>query len=146
MISLRTHNVIDYVTAVALVLVPYIFGFSHIEAARGLFITSGIALAVYSLLTKYYYSAAKIIPLGLHMVLDALIGVACILAPYVLGYRALLSSGQFAVHAVLGLGVLGLVAFTRPRSEATKTLEQRRETSGHERGGVDRFGTTGMVR
>lgn len=116
MISLRTHNVLDYVGAVALIASPYLFGFADIPAARTLFLVLGFGLAIYSAMTKYYYSVLKIIPVGLHMAFDVSAGIITLLGPWLFGYRNLLTGGQLALHFVLGLGVLALVTFTDRKS------------------------------
>ena len=125
MISLRVHNILDYIVGAVLIISPWLFGFSEIAAARNLFVWGGIALIAYSLLTNYYYAVARVIPLGVHMTLDALLGIVVILAPALFGYRDFLTSGQYALHVVLGIGALGLVALTRPRSESAKTPAER---------------------
>lgn len=127
MIPLKVHNVIDYVVGVALVLSPYVFGFADVIAARNVFIVVGLAWIGYSSITNYYYSIAKIIPLGAHMVLDALAGIALILSPALFGYRDLITDGQFALHFVMGIGALAVVALTRTRTEEAKTPIQRTE-------------------
>jgi threonine dehydrogenase-like Zn-dependent dehydrogenase len=116
MISLRVHNVLDYVIAAVLVATPFLFGFADIDAARNFFFAGGLALATYSLFTDYYYSVAKIIPLGVHMAMDVIIGIAAMLAPAMFGYSDLLTGAQQGVHFVLGLGAIGLVALTYPKS------------------------------
>ncbi len=138
MISLKAHNIADYIGAIFLILAPFLFGFYELIEARTLFISVGIALAAYSLLTKYYYSALRVIPLGVHMALDVMAGAIVLIAPYFWGYRTLLTDGQFALHVAAGLGVFGLVAFTRTKTEADKTLEERRDTAG------DHFTGTGI--
>ncbi len=125
MISLKTHNVADYVIGVVLVVCPFLFNFAHVSAAANLFMIGGTALIVYSLVTNYHYSIAKVVPLGAHMALDALLGVLFILAPALFGYRDLLTGGQYALHVVMGLGAVGLVALTRTRTEAAKTPSER---------------------
>ncbi|MCM2281101.1 MAG: hypothetical protein NDI61_04570 [Bdellovibrionaceae bacterium] len=125
MISLRTHNIADYVVGVVLIVCPFLFNFAHITAAANLFLISGIALVMYSLLTNYYYAVARIIPLGMHMALDTALGILMILAPALFGYRDLLSGGQYALHVVLGLGAVGLVALTRTRTETAKSPSER---------------------
>lgn len=125
MIPLKVHNVIDYIVGALLIVSPWIFGFAEIPAARTLFLVGGVGLIAYSLITKYYYSIAKILPLGVHMTLDALLGVLVILAPALFGYRDFLTEGQYAAHIVLGIGAVGLVALTRPRTEAAKTPAER---------------------
>lgn len=125
MISLKTHNVLDYVMGVVLAVCPFIFGFGYLDIARNLFLILGVALIVYSLFTNYYYAIARVIPLGVHMTLDVLAGVLLILAPAMFGYRELITGGQYALHIVLGIGTVGFVALTRTRTEAAKTPSER---------------------
>jgi hypothetical protein len=125
MISLKAHNVLDYIVAAVLVIAPWLFRFSEVVAARNVFLFIGIGLAAYSLLTKYYYALLRVIPLGVHMTMDAIAGVFLILAPALFGYRDLITQGQYAAHIVLGIGAVGLVALTRPRTEAAKTPQER---------------------
>jgi hypothetical protein len=127
MFSLRVHNIIDYVIGAILLISPWLFSFADIAAARNLFLIGGVLLIAYSLFTNYYYSISRVIPLGAHMTMDALLGIILILAPALFGYRDLLTEGQYAVHIVLGIGAVGLVAMTRPRTEAAKTPAERAE-------------------
>ncbi|MGZ3703039.1 MAG: SPW repeat domain-containing protein [Bdellovibrionota bacterium] len=120
MLSLKTHNVIDYVAGVFLLFVPAIFGFSEIDAARNVFLFSGIALIAYSLLTKYEYALWRVIPVSAHMSLDVLNGVLIMLAPWIFGYRDVLTPTQEVLHYVLALGVFGLVAFTQPQTDVSE--------------------------
>lgn len=125
MIPLKVHNVLDYIIGAFLVVVPWMFGLAEITAARNLFMFAGLALIVYSLFTNYYYAVARVIPLGVHMTMDALLGIIVILAPAFFGYRDQLTDGQYATHIVLGIAAVGLVALTRPRTEAAKTPAER---------------------
>ena len=131
MVTLKAHNILDYIIAIALVASPFIFDFSNVDQARNLFLTLGIGLALYSAITNYYYSLARLIPLGVHMVFDAAAGAILIAGPTLFGYRDQLSDFQVGVHIVMGLGAVGLVAITRTRTEAAKTSEQRREIDQH---------------
>jgi hypothetical protein len=131
MISLKTHNIMDYIIAATLVITPFLFNFSAISEAQNVFLILGFGLAAYSLLTKYFYSAAKLIPLGVHMILDAGAGLMVLLAPYLFNYRNQITNIQFAWHLILGLGAFILVGITRTRSEKDKTPQERRLTSSH---------------
>jgi hypothetical protein len=113
MVSLRVHNVLDYVIGAILIACPFLFGFSDIDAARRLFLTLGFGLIGYSLLTNYTYSLLKLIPVAVHMVFDVLAGMTLILGSYLFGYRDLLTGGQTALHYLLGLGAILLVSVTR---------------------------------
>lgn len=125
MLPLRAHNVIDYLVGAFLIVAPWLFEFAQVPAARTVFLMSGIAMIAYSLATNYYYSVARLIPLGIHMTLDTLLGLLMILAPALFGYRELLTQSQYAVHIAVGIGVVGFIALTRPRTEATKTAVDR---------------------
>ena len=113
MLSLRTHNILDYVIGAILVLCPYVFGFSDINTARNVFLVLGFGLIGYSLLTDYRYSIAKLIPIKVHMGLDVMAGIILLLAPGIFNYGTMLSGGQVAVHYIMGLGAIVFVAVTR---------------------------------
>ncbi len=119
MISLKVHNIADYIIGAILIFAPAIFGFSEIDAARNSFLFAGITLIGYSLFTKYRYALLRVIPLGVHMSLDVINGILVMLAPWIFGYREILTTGQEVVHYVLALGVFALVAFTQPKSESS---------------------------
>lgn len=125
MLPLRIHNVIDYLTGALLIVAPWFFGFADVSPARALFLVSGFALLAYSLLTNYYFAVVRWIPLGAHMTLDTVLGLLLILAPALFEYRGLLSEGPYVAHVAIGLGLVGLVALTRPRTEASKTAVDR---------------------
>lgn len=120
MLSLKFHNIADYVGGFALIFLPALFGFAEIPAARYLFLSAGLGLIGYSLLTRYYYSMVKLIPLGVHMALDCALGVLLMMGPWVLEYRDLLSGGQEVLHYVAGMAAVGLVALSRAKTEEEK--------------------------
>lgn len=125
MISLKTHNVLDYVFGVVLALCPYLFNFTTLDVARNLFQTVGIGLLVYSLMTNYRYSIIKLISVRAHLALDVVAGALLMIAPWLFGYRLSLSGFQTSVHVIAGLAVLGLVAFTeRGRIKAEEKPEK----------------------
>lgn len=125
MLPLRVHNIIDYLVGAFLIVAPWVLNFADIPAARTLFLLSGIALIGYSLLTNYYFSIVRWIPLGLHMTLDTVLGLLLILAPALFSYRDLLTAAQATAHIVIGASLVALVALTRPRTENAKTAGER---------------------
>jgi hypothetical protein len=127
MLSLNTHNILDYVIGAVLILCPSIFGFFNVFPARDTFLILGFGLIGYSLLTNYRYSIAKVIPLGVHMFLDVTAGAVLILAPYIFNYRDFITGGQTVVHFVMGVGAWLLVAFTNRRTN--RMVDRYEETS-----------------
>src|SRR3989344_7150587 len=109
MVSLKVHNILDYVGGGLLILAPFLFGFADVDAARNVFMLSGFFLVMYSLFTNYYYAVIRVIPLGVHMTLDVANGVLIMIAPWIFNYREVLSPGQEYLHYILGIGVLALV-------------------------------------
>lgn len=128
MISLRIHNILDYVIGAVLILCPPVFGFSDVMAARDVFLVLGFGLIGYSLLTQYRYSIAKLIPLGVHMFLDVASGFILMIGPWLFGYRESITNAQTILHFVLGLGAWALVAFTDRRSNL-QMIEAGRDRS-----------------
>ena len=125
MISLRTHSILDYGVAALLVVSPWIFGFATVDAARSVFVTAGLSLLTYSLITDYRYSVAKIVPVGVHMFMDVVLGILVMIAPAVFSYRDLITGGQYGLHFVMELGAIGLVAFTRLDHHGSRKAEAR---------------------
>lgn len=125
MLSLKSHNVLDYLLGALFLVSPWFFDFVQIVEARLLFLASGFTLIAYSLFTNYYYSLARLVPLGVHMTLDAVLGVFLILAPALLNYRGEITPAQYVVHIVLGVATVGMVAITKPKSETSKSLTDR---------------------
>ncbi|MGE0615050.1 MAG: hypothetical protein AB7P04_05390 [Bacteriovoracia bacterium] len=120
MISLRTHNIFDYIIAAVLVATPWIFGFSDIVRAQNLLAICGLSLFFYSLATKYEFSIWKLIPVSTHMALDVIVGLFVMSGPWLFGYRGLLTTGQALVHIVLGLGAVLLVTTTNKSAVLVK--------------------------
>lgn len=127
MISVRTHNILDYVAAAALILAPWFFNFTQIVEARNLLVGAGIVLTFYSALTRYEFSLIQVIPLRLHMALDMLLGAIVATGPWLFNFRAVLTSGQAAVHVILGLAAIVLAAFTNTERRASQSKLAEKE-------------------
>ncbi len=100
------HGVLDYLAAGALVVLPFLLGFSGI--ALWLSVAGGLGLIGYSLLTDYAFGALKLLPFNLHLVFDLSAAVAFIAAPFILGFDTFTSGYYF----VMAAGVIAVVAFT----------------------------------
>lgn len=124
MLSIKQHNVMDYVTGATLIAAPELSGLKEVPRARGLFWALGFGLIGYSLLTRYPYSLKKVIPLGMHMAMDVASGLTLMAGPSLLGYQREISGFQRALHFILGGSAIGLVALTKPRTEAGQIVSQ----------------------
>jgi hypothetical protein len=53
LVPFTIHGAIEAVSAVGLVLAPFLFGFSDVPAARNFFLVAGVALGIVFLVTNY---------------------------------------------------------------------------------------------
>lgn len=135
MFSLKVHNILDYIVGAVLVVAPFAFGFAELDTARNVFMLGGFFLLLYSLLTNYEFAALRILPVGVHMALDVLLGIVVMTAPWIFDYRGLLTPSQEYLHYGLGVGVFALVGFTREKTEAAQrhqgvSLRSQHATAG----------------
>ena len=108
MISIRTHAIIDYVVGILLILAPFLLGFATGGPAMWVPILLGAGILVYSLLTRYSLSVAKVIPFRVHLGLDAAGGLLLLVSPWLFGFSAIV----IWPHVVVGLAELAVVAMT----------------------------------
>jgi hypothetical protein len=127
LLTLKSHNILDYGLNFLFFTIPFIFGISRIGSVKIIFIIMGATLLLYNLFTDYYYSFVKYIPFGLHRALDMIIGVLLMTAPSSFGYKSELSIGQLMIHILLGGVLLISALFTK-----TLTLAEIGEEVGKE--------------
>src|SRR5690606_9838696 len=120
LMRLRTFSITDYIAAITLMALPYLFGFNDIYVARNVFFFFGIALLINSLFTKYQYSLSKIIPMGIHMAINFVLAIGIYFAPYWLGYRSALTPSQVLIHIGAGLFLITMISFSRVKTENDK--------------------------
>jgi hypothetical protein len=116
MISTRTHGVLDYLSAAALIAVPQLFGWRS-GLSRPLMAAS-LGTAAYSLLTRYEWGVVGALSMREHLALDALQGAAFCTA------AALLNREPPEVRSALagyGLFAIAAAALTDQEPEATRS-------------------------
>jgi hypothetical protein len=86
MINTRTHGMIDYMTGVLLIALPYIFNFATGGIEQWLPMILGFLTIGMSLLTNYELSIARIIPLRLHLGMDMMSGALLAVSPWLFGF------------------------------------------------------------
>ena len=105
----RIHGLLDYAVAVTLLIVPFGLNFqASSPIAHWISVAAGIALFLYSILTDYSLSFGKVIPLGFHLTLDFLAGVAFVIAPFLFSFDGI--ARWF--YLVTGIAVIAVVLLT----------------------------------
>lgn len=85
-VSTKTHGVLDYLTGAALLAAPKALGLEDVSSsARALQLAGGGATA-YSLLTDYELGAARLLPMPVHLTLDAASGALLASSPWLFGF------------------------------------------------------------
>src|SRR4051812_40369948 len=117
LISTKTHGVLDYLTAGAMLALPRAMGWS--EPVTRLLTGAGLGAIGYSLLTRYELGLVKVLPMRAHLTLDALSGVMLCAA------RMLLPDEESEVKgALVGLGLFELAAALTTETEPRPSPEE----------------------
>lgn len=94
---------IEPVVALVFILAPFVLGFDSSEA-RTLSIVIGVVIVLVGMTTRWRLSLVKLVPLRVHFMVDVLLGVVSIVAPFVLGFSDETAATIFFV--VMGVGEL----------------------------------------
>jgi hypothetical protein len=109
-IPTRVHGVLDYLTAGVLIAAPSMLGFRKHGMQTWLPIALGVGTIGYSLLTDYELGLFKIIPMPMHLALDAVNGTLLAASPWLFGFAEEVS----APHLSLGLFEIVVTASSQP--------------------------------
>jgi SPW repeat-containing protein len=86
MIPTSVHGVLDYLTGSALLAAPELLRLKDVPSSAFAFRLAGGGAAAYSLLTDYELGARKIVPMPVHLMLDAASGALLAASPWVFGF------------------------------------------------------------
>ncbi|MDX8152137.1 SPW repeat protein [Patulibacter brassicae] len=114
-IPVAVHALMELPLAALAIAGPWLFGFSDDDTARVASIVAGALIALVAMTTRWRLSLVKLVPLRGHAYLDIGLGLALVLAPFVLGYAD--ETGALILHLVLGLGLLTSAPMTNWRTE-----------------------------
>ena len=126
-IPTRVHGILDYATALALIVLPFLFpigaGAGGVEAAAaearnpytvaGWFLVGpGLALLGLSLITRYELGAVKSVQMPVHLATDVGLGLFLIASPWLFSF----ADAIWWPHVLVGLVEVGAGLLTRKRS------------------------------
>ena len=110
LVSTKTHGVIDYATAGALLGAPALLRGTDLRARLALTVAGGGILAT-SLLTDYELGARRVVPMKAHLALDAATGAGLLAAPFLLRTRGS-GLGGWLPHVLAGAGEIAAALLT----------------------------------
>jgi hypothetical protein len=107
------HAASDYVLGVALLALPWIW-MEESPVGAWIPIALGAVILVQAVMTDWELSLAKVVPVPMHLTMDAVLGIALAASPFVLDYWEEI----WIPHVLIGAMMVGAAAFTRTRREA----------------------------
>jgi hypothetical protein len=113
-ITKSVHSIIDYPVAVSLMALPFVLGLGMVNpVARWLSVGTGIAALLLTLLTDHQTGVLRVIPYSIHVMVDRLVGLTFLAAPFALGFTGL-DAIYYWVNAAAVLAVTFLLNASEP--------------------------------
>ncbi len=126
MIPTRIHAIADYAIGVLLIVSPWLFGFATGGIAQWLPMVLGLAVIVYSLLTRYELGLVGAIPMPAHLWLDGIGGALLAVSPWLFGFA------DVVIWPHLIIGLVEIVAALTTETEPGLAAAPARHEAGGE--------------
>lgn len=110
-IDTKTHGYLDYIVGIFLIASPSLFDLNPHATESIIFYSLGGAGILYSLLTNYELGVLKLIPMKLHLTIDAVSGIFLATSPWLLGF----AERVYAPHLALGIFEIVAAIVTNPK-------------------------------
>lgn len=105
-IPTRVHGLLDYGIGLLVLASPWLFGFSG-NGAVGLHVIAGLAILLVAAMTDFELGIVRVIPMPVHLMLDAGIGLFALASPWLFGFQS-----YAGLHVVLGAAEIGAALMT----------------------------------
>ena len=106
-VTKTVHAYLDYPVALSLMATPFLLGVGRANPlALWLSVATGVAALLLTLLTDHRTGVVRVLPYGLHLAVDRLVGVVFVAAPFVFRF-----SGLDAAYYWVNGAVVLLVTF-----------------------------------
>jgi hypothetical protein len=113
------HGLLEYGAGVLLLAAPFLLGFDS-DAATALSIVAGLGVLALAASTASSTGLAKVVPLGVHVLLDLAFVAVLIAAPFLFGFSG--DGTPTAFFIVLGVWHLLLTIATRFKPRAAERV------------------------
>jgi hypothetical protein len=115
------HGVMDYLTGILLLAAPSLFGFAVLGGpAAWVPRVAGLMILVQAMSTDYELGVMKMLPIGMHLMTDYVLGALLIASPWLLGFSGVRVATMTVV--IMGALVIGLTALTQPRGRPREIM------------------------
>lgn len=123
-ISIRAHTIIGLLVGAALVVAPWLFGFSDNSDATSSAIVVGIVVLLSELITSSPYSLIRLMSMKTHILIDIGVGIFLALTPWLFNFMDNNHPNQWVPHVLVGIVIIGYALCTdTSREEDTLIAE-----------------------
>ena len=105
----RVHGFLDYAVSLLLIALPWLFGFAEGGAETWVPVALGVGAIVYTLFTDHEWGVVRVIPMPVHLMLDAVHGIVLALSPWLFGFN----DRVWAPHLAMGLLELAVTSVSQ---------------------------------
>lgn len=110
-VTKQIHAYLDYPVAIALIGLPFLLGLgSSNPLAFQLSVITGVAALILTILTDHQLGLIRLIPYRIHLIVDFLVGVVFVLAPFIFSFEGL----DAYYYWLNGAAVLFVVSMHKP--------------------------------
>jgi hypothetical protein len=89
-VTKTVHAFLDYPVALSLIATPFLLGLGHGNPlALWVSVATGVAALILTLFTDHKTGVVRVLPYGLHVAVDRLVGITFVAVPFVLGLQGL---------------------------------------------------------
>lgn len=119
-LSTRTHTIIGIVVGLALLVAPWLFAFAELsEAATTVALGVGLFVLLSELTTTSPLSLVKLVPMGVHVMLDILTGLFLLASPWLFAF-ADKPLNAWLPHVLVGLLIVGYAVITNTADQESR--------------------------
>lgn len=121
-ISTKTHAMLDYLMGILLVIVPIPF-LAEYGAAAWVPIVAGAIMLIQSACTDYELGMMRLIPMPVHLAMDAVVGIVVAASPWIFGFSEVI----WIPHVIIGVAEIGaaLTTHLHPQQRAASDAGTR---------------------
>jgi len=98
-LSTKVHGILDYMTGLLLIALPWIAGFNNVVDATWTVIFVGAMIIMMSLFTDYETGMIRSLPMSIHLNIDIVTGLLLAASPWILGF----ADQVYLPHLIFGL-------------------------------------------
>jgi len=107
-VTKEIHAYLDYPVAIALIALPFVLGLgSSNPIAFQLSLVTGVAALILTILTDHHLGVIRVIPYRIHLIVDFLVGLVFVLAPFIFSFQGL-DALYYWINGAAVLSVVGL--------------------------------------